>query len=181
MAPPFHKHIRLPGHDYTQGIYYVTLCTHARIQAFGQIVGTGANARMDLSPVGRMIDECWQAIPHHFPHVKLDETQIMPDHLHAILILAPRPGMASGPSTRRVDPTESDGPVRARPKGPRSGSLGAIIGAFKSETTLRVNRAQATMGRRLWQLGFYDRIIRRDNGERGRITQYIAENPANWQ
>lgn len=130
-----------------RGIYYVTLCTQARIQASGRIAGAGANARMELSPAGRIKEECWQAIPDHFPHVKLDETQIMPDHLHAILILAPRTGVISVPSTRWFAPAGSDGRVRARPKGPKSGSVGAILGAFRSETTKRANQMQATKGR----------------------------------
>ena len=83
----YRKHIRLPDHDYTTGAYFVTLGTRPRMQVFGRILGTGATARMELNDVGGIVNECWRAIPDHFPYVHLHEMQIMPDHLHAILEL----------------------------------------------------------------------------------------------
>ncbi|MBZ0207113.1 MAG: hypothetical protein K8H89_12370 [Flavobacteriales bacterium] len=172
--PKYHKHIRLRGNDYTHGAYFVTLCTDPRGELFGPIVGDGVAARIDLNDLGRIVDECWRAIPDHFPHVRLDQTQIIPDHLHAILVLTP-----PAPSTRWVDPTSAMDGVRAN--GPRRGSLGAINGAFRSVTTKRINVALGRTGGTIWQLGYYDRAIRRQGGEYGRIAQYIAENPAKWR
>lgn len=175
MPPHFHKHIRLAGRDYTQGAYFVTLCTVQRQELFGRIVGTGTDARMDLNDAGCIVDECWRAIPDHFAHARLDQTQIMPDHLHAIIILTPVP------STHWVDPTGAPDAPRTRPNGPQRGSLGAIIGAFKSVTAKRINTALGRPGDTIWQRGYYERVIRRQGGEYGRIAQYIAENPANWR
>lgn len=188
MPLRFRKHIRLPGHDYTKGAYFITLCTASRAQIFGCINGTGPAACMDLNDAGGIIDECWHAIPDHFPHVHLYEIQIMPDHLHAILELDGGDansvaGTTSGAveATQWVAPTDgSDVSVRI-PNGPRRGSLAAIIGAFKSETTKRVNRLNDTPSRSLWQPNFYERAIRKCSGERRRIAQYIAENPTNWR
>ncbi len=188
MAPHFHKHIRLPGRDYTQGAYFVTLCTIQRQEYFGQIVGYGSNALMELNDAGRIVDECWRAIPNHFTNARLDQTQIMPDHLHAILVLAPvGPVQQPVGSTQWVDATSASNDHRvmddvpARPRGPVPGSLGAIIAAFKSETTKRINRLNGITGQRLWQPGYYERAIRHQGGEYGRIAQYIGENPANWR
>ncbi len=184
MALRYRKHIRLPDHDYLQGAYFVTLCTRFRRQAFGRIEGSGAAARMELTAVGRIVDTCWQAIPDHFPNVRLHEMQIMPDHLHAIIELERMAGAtpwvaatgAGDGSVRIVGETSSIGR-----NGPRRGSLGAIIGAFKSETTKRMNRQHATTGHRLWQPNFHERIIRERYGEFGRIAQYIVDNPAQWR
>lgn len=197
MAPKFHKHTRLRGHDYTEGTYFVTLCTHGHAQLFGNMAGAGTEARMELSEAGRIIDACWRAIPLHFPHVELDEMQIMPDHMHAILRLNPSSVgfLRSVQSTQWVDATDlSDatdpgrataiaGPAVAllRPKGPRKGSLSAIIGAFKSVTTKRIHAATGTDSGRIWQLGYHDRLIRTQGGEHGRIARYIAANPMNWE
>ncbi len=181
MALRFRKHTRLPDHDYMQGVYFVTLCTRFRIQMFGQIVGTDAAAHIELTDVGRIVDECWRAIPDHFPHVRLDEMQIMPDHLHAILTLGQCPANDPVGATQWVAATDATDGTHHRPNGPRRGSLGTIIGAFKSETTKRVNRMNATMGQRLWQPNFHDRVIREHSGERGRIALYITENPMNWR
>ncbi|MCI1752612.1 MAG: hypothetical protein LKM36_07040 [Flavobacteriales bacterium] len=208
MPKTFHKHPRLKGHDYTQGAYFVTLGTKPRRALFGQITGTAKDAIMDLNEFGRIVDECWRAIPEHFPHVRLDQMQIMPDHLHAILILAPIG------STRWVDATGASNDDRAirdapdptsaihpRPNGPKRGSLGAIVGAFKSVTMKRINaiigqtaanqnalnpntriRTVDPPGRqRVWLEGYHDRAIRRHGGEFERIAKYIAENPENWR
>ncbi len=182
QPPKYHKHIRLRGNDYRQGVYFVTLCTMLRQELFGRIMGAGTDALMELNDVGRIVDECWRAIPDHFAHARLDQTQIMPDHLHGILVLAPvQPLQQPVGSTQWVDATGASNEVGGRPRGPVPGSLGSIIAAFKSETTKRINRLNGITGQRLWQPGYYERAIRQQGGEYGRIAQYIAENPANWR
>lgn len=178
QPPKYHKHIRLRGNDYREGAYFVTLCIAHRQDLFGRIVGVGPDAMMALNDAGRIVDECWRAIPNHFTRARLDQMQIMPDHLHAIIVLAPPSGNGS---TQWVDATGALANDRAKPRGPAPGSLGAIIAAFKSETTKRINRLNDFAGQRLWQSGYHERAIRQQGGEYGRIAQYIAENPANWR
>lgn len=180
MALRYRKHVRLPEHDYQQGAYFVTMCTYWRKQVFGNIVGTDADARINLTDVGRIVDECWRSIPDHFLHARLFEMQIMPDHLHAIIAL----DNSHANDIRSSDPVGRDYDTvgeRGRANGPARGSLGAIIGAFKSETTRRVNRLNGTPGSSLWQPNYHERVMREYNCERGRIAQYIAENPKNWR
>lgn len=151
------------------------------MQMFGRVFGTDATARMELNDVGDIVDECWRAIPDHFPHVHLHEMQIMPDHLHAILELDRGNDNGTVQATQWVAATDAVGGSRRIANGPRRGSLAAIIGAFKSETTKRVNRLNDTPARSLWQPNFYERAIREHYGEWGRIALYIAENPKNWR
>jgi REP element-mobilizing transposase RayT len=87
MPLQYRKHVRLSSHDYLQGAYFVTVCTYWRKQVFGGIVGQGVDARINLTDAGRIVDECWRAIPDHFQYAELHEMQIMPDHLHAIIVL----------------------------------------------------------------------------------------------
>lgn len=200
MATNFHKHTRLGGRDYTQGTFFVTPCSRSRTRLFGTITGTGAAARIELSEAGQIVEACWLAIPLHLPHVQLEEMRIMPDHLHAILILKTVQSTqwvdatAHNDATARTDATALDeaaahaatsdnignASTKPRPKGPRPGSLSAIIGAFKSETTKRINANTAQCGGTVWQPGFHDRIIRDRAGEYERIAQYIGEDPINW-
>jgi len=193
MAPIFHKHPRLQDHDYTRGAYFVTICAYRRGDIFGKITGTGANAVMELNDAGLIILDRWNAIPRHHVGARLDQLQIMPDHLHAIIVLDPPIGFGSNGSTHGVDATGALGEpgaigdvpdpstiTGARPNGPKRGSLGAIIGVFKSVTTKRINAILGRTGETVWQDGYHDRAIRRDGGEYGRIAQYIAENPAKW-
>jgi len=78
------KNIRLKNHDYSsEGIYFITICCLERKLFFGKI----ENETMHLSDIGRIASQYWMEIPIHFPHVRLDEYVIMPNHLHGILIL----------------------------------------------------------------------------------------------
>jgi putative transposase len=181
MPLRFRKHVRLPDHDYSHGVYFVTMCTLLRKQVFGQIERIGHDARIELTEVGHIVAECWRAIPHHFPHAELHEMQIMPNHLHAIIVLHGTSIHGTVPATHWVATTDAGDQPRKQSNGPVRGSLGAIIGAFKSETTRRVNRMAQTPGRRLWQPNYHDRVIRSTTGEWGRIAQYIAANPKNWR
>ena len=159
------RSIRLQGYDYSQsGAYFVTIVTYGRECLFGEI----QNGEMQLSDYGRIADENWHAIPAHFPQIELGEFVIMPNHLHGILIVgathwvAPTP-IASTPinstpvvhsriSTKPVDsisvahtpisyPVDGHTPVapaNTKPDGPKRGSIGAIIGAYKMSVTRRI-------------------------------------------
>ncbi len=55
-----------------------------------------------------------------------------------------------------------------------------IIGRFKMQTTKEINIIQKTIGNKLWQSGYYDRIIRNENELRN-IKKYIKNNPKKWE
>jgi len=59
------------------------------------------------------------------------------------------------------------------------GSLGAIVRAFKSATTKRINERQGTPGKQVWQRNYYDRVLRGDE-ELYRARRYIMTNPDGW-
>lgn len=92
-------------------------------------------------------------------------------------------------STQWVDGPDAEGmlgegeakALGGRPKGPKRGSLGAIIAVFKSESTKRINALRGMPGRRIWKKGYYEHVIREGGGEYGRIARYIAENPQKWK
>ena len=41
---------------------------------------------MVLNDAGRMVESMWSELPARFPHVKLDEFVIMPNHFHGIVV-----------------------------------------------------------------------------------------------
>jgi len=55
-----------------------------------------------------------------------------------------------------------------------------IIGRFKMQTTKEINIIQKTIGNKLWQPRYYDRIIRNKNELRN-IKRYIKNNPEKWE
>ena len=59
------------------------------------------------------------------------------------------------------------------------GSLGAIIGSFKSAAAKRINELRDTRGAPVWQRNYYEHIVRNEK-DRERIHQYIDANPTNW-
>jgi REP element-mobilizing transposase RayT len=147
-------------------------------------------------PVFRSVAETmWQRIPRHFPHVELDEWVVMPNHVHGIIVIVDdlrgrgdasvgscsiEDGTAHGKSSPVVNrPSADASPLPEPPRGPPPGSLGAIVGNFKSVTTRRINRIRKTPGARVWQRNYHDRVIR---GERGLVAvrRYIQENPLRW-
>jgi len=67
-----------------------------------------------------------------------------------------------------------------RPHGAPSGSLGAIVGNFKSITTRRINRMRHTPGGQVWQRNYWEHIIR-DQVAYERLWQYIENDPALWE
>ena len=63
--------------------------------------------------------------------------------------------------------------------GPGRGSIGAIVGSYKSAVSKRINRWRGTAGASVWQRSYYEHIIR-DDADLNRIRQYIWDNPARW-
>ena len=78
------KSNRLRTYDYSRGgHYFVTICTHNRVNYFGEI----DRDQMELSNIGQIAKDCWQHIPEHFENTALDEFVVMPNHIHGIIIL----------------------------------------------------------------------------------------------
>jgi putative transposase len=102
------RSLRLKGYDYSQpGFYYITICTLDRINRFGDV----ENGKMILNNAGEMVDTEWNRIPKRYKHVILDKYQIMPNHLHGIIVICRRGGVSppgvsppgvSPPSINRV-------------------------------------------------------------------------------
>jgi REP element-mobilizing transposase RayT len=159
---------RRPGWDYTSGWYFVTICT-AHHQCWLSQVESNT---VQLSPIGTIVAEEWQRTATIRPSVTIDTWIVMPNHIHAIIgIGAAHNGISKQKAQRAVARSPS------RPSVLRAGSLGAIIGQFKSVATKRIWAAGFTdFG---WQTRFYDTIIR-DERMLGEIQAYIIANPSQW-
>lgn len=149
---------RLQAYDYAQaGAYFVTIC--ARACLFGEI----SNNTMQTNQLGQIVEECWAAIPSHFPDVELDVFCLMPNHFHGIIVIS-------------VGATHAS-PLQ-RP-GPSSRSLGAIVGSFKSAATKRIRELKNMPNLVIWQRNYYEHVIRNDS-DLDRIRTYIVNNPFQW-
>lgn len=161
------RSIRLETYDYAQaGAYFVTICTFERRSLLGAVVA----GEMQLSAYGSIVAECWSEIPQHFADVELDAFVVMPNHVHGIFVLSEgtRAGRAMHASSQQ---SKSGAPP---------GSVGAIVGTFKSAASRRINHMRGTPGAPLWQRNYYERIIRNEKELNG-IREYIVYNPALWE
>jgi REP element-mobilizing transposase RayT len=153
------RSIRLPGYDYThEGIYFVTICTQNRECLFGDII----DGKIKLNDTGHVVTETWKWLAIQYDYVELDEWVVMPNHIHAIIVITDRRGGS------RTAPTAKRKPI------------GRLIGAFKTVSTKRINQMYGSPGAKLWQRNYYEHIIRNDN-ELHHIRQYIIDNPLRWE
>ncbi|MDT0499133.1 transposase [Algiphilus sp. W345] len=176
-------------YDYTQaGAYFVTVCAQDRACLFGEIV----DGEMRLNAAGEMVAAEWQALVGRFPGVELDGFTVMPNHIHAIVVL-----VGAGLVPARTCAGEEMGDHEGRPYGGWGNhegrpygdgrpppTLGDVMGAFKSITTVSYTRGvkQSTwpgFRGRLWQRNYYEHIIR-DTASLHGIREYIANNPLQW-
>jgi len=78
------KSIRLKGFDYSQaGGYFITVSTLKKMCLFGEV----ADGVMQVNPLGKIVQECWNANPIHFQNVTTDEFVIMPNHIHGVIFI----------------------------------------------------------------------------------------------
>ncbi len=164
------KALRLQGYDYSsKGAYFVTICTHGRVDYFGEI----RNGIMGLNELGCAAQECWQAIPRHFPDAILDEFVVMPNHVHGVLFIE-GPGHGAGPQNFAALQNRNK-PYKNK-FGPQSKNLASIIRGYKVGVTryARENGLEFS-----WQYRFHDRIVRNEQ-ELDRIRRYIQNNPLKW-
>jgi putative transposase len=185
--------------DYnSNGSYFITICTQNRVHYFGEI----QEGQMILSEIGKLVHQFWMEIPNHFPHIRLGEFVVMPDHMHGILILdrnvavqhsyesndiqfhprsdvSPKHRNISNDNSSNIQinpPIEKNQSPNFSSISPKSGSIPVAIRSFKSIVSKHAHKLNKDFQ---WQKLYHDRIIR-DYEEFIRIKYYIQNNPKNW-
>jgi putative transposase len=185
-TPAFYhrQSIRLKGYDYSlAGAYFITICCQDKMSFFGDIAGE----QILLNDIGHMVQASWERLPYRFPHLDLDASVVMPNHFHAILLIASQlasaPGAVANVAALPTTSTSSN-PNAARGSKAARAMLGDIVGAFKSITTHEYTLGVSKYGwplfpGRLWQRNYYEHIIRSEK-ELNRTRRYVSDNPARW-
>ena len=75
------KSRRRPNWDYSNGCYFVTICTKWKFPWFGDI----CHGIVGLSDIGSIVADEWTKTAIIRPYVTLDAWIVMPDHMHGIL------------------------------------------------------------------------------------------------
>ncbi|MEN6354250.1 MAG: transposase [Bacteroidales bacterium] len=172
---------RYRGYDYSSpGAYFVTICTKNKNHYFGEI----ENGKMILSEIGAIAKQMLIGIPVHFAFVSLDEFVIMPDHIHAIIVINE---IQKNQNDYFIGSSSFDNGLLTGTPGeiknlhmssisPSSGSLPIIVRSFKSAVTKTIHITKPDFE---WQKSYYDHIIR-TSIELSKIRNYIRDNPIKW-
>ena len=148
------KPTRLKEYDYSNsGYYFVTICTHDREHLLSHI-SDKTPVENQLTACGKIAEEQLIALENRYDGVEIDKYVIMPNHIHAIIII------------RKETESIKNTPV-----------LSDVICSFKS-ITVRLCRAAGIAGR-IFQNSFHDHIIRGEKDYK-EIWKYIDNNPLQW-
>ena len=98
---PARKNIRLEEYDYSQaGCYFVTMCVKGGHEMLGSV---GANCvRPVLSEMGAVAEGEIRALSHIYDNVFVDKYVIMPNHIHAIIMIANDGRTQFAPTVSRI-------------------------------------------------------------------------------
>ena len=153
---PLRKHSRLKQYDYsTPGYYFITICTQNRRCLLSHIVGRGlAPAAIQFTVFGEIAKQQLFLLEKRFPNLKIDQYVIMPNHIHAILLLEDMVGDGHRPT------------------------ITDIVCAYKSLTTRECKKVQSID--KLFQTSFYEHVIR-GREDYDEIAEYIVNNPKQWE
>ncbi|MBC7844871.1 MAG: transposase [Flavobacterium sp.] len=192
---------RLQNWDYgTNGAYFITICTKEMQHFFGEVV----DKKMILNSVGVLAEEYWIEILKQFPYVELGNFQIMPNHMHGILIIDKSVVVAvetrfiasnldgimederikddvDSSETRLIAsvPPQNDGigGFSGENNPMLADNISRIIRWYKGRCTFEMRKINPNFG---WHPRFHDHIIRNSESFE-RIQNYIEENPARWE
>ncbi len=152
MPYPIRKSPRIPHYDYSANNYYfITICTHEKRCIFGM--------PDTLTPYGLIAMDCLRDIPSHFTQVRLDQFVVMPNHIHAILVL--------------------DTGCNAK--------VSTIVSGYKAAVSRRIHETIPQI--QVWQRSFHDHVIRnqqsyekiwtyvRYNGQKWSDDRFYVPNP----
>jgi putative transposase len=167
---------RLKNWNYAnEAMYFITVCTKNKINFFGEII----DSVLQPTDIGKIAHLEWYKTTKLRPdmNLELDEFEVMPNHIHGIIMIG-----ANEYNTRRdarhcVSTNHKKNPEYINQFAPQSKNLSAIIRGYKSAVTTFARKNEIIFE---WQPRFHEHIIR-SMDEYYKISNYILNNPAQWQ
>ena len=119
------KSPRIPNYDYSNcGYYFITICTKDKKCIFGNFE--------NMNEFGRIASRELSAIETHYDHIFIDKYVVMPNHVHAIIV---------------IDHSGQN-------------NLSSVIGQYKSGVTRKIREKCPEIT--VWQRSFHDHVIRNE-------------------
>lgn len=176
-------HRRCDEWDYKgRGIYMLTLAVEGRTPVLGKLMGSEAEAYIELSELGKAIAQEVENIPNHYPQIRVLCKQVMPDHLHFVLYVQE----ALPVHLTSVIAGFKTGCSRAYwqqyPAHKIAGTTHSVIPATPGkEVSCAADFHEAVNNSNpkrpgLWEAGYHDRILFHD-GQLDAMIHYVHDNP----
>ena len=173
---------RRDGHDYeARQMYLITITVEGRRPLLGRVVGNPEAAEgapdaphIELSPLGKAVEQQWMAISHYHPEVKVLALQMMPDHLHSILFVKERMPQHLGHIIKGFKASTNKEYRRLIAPAPSSAVPVVSSAATPSQRTGRP-KPDRKHGL-LWSIGYTDGILGR-KGQLNNWLAYLRDNP----
>ena len=140
---------RLARWDYaSRGWYFATLCTKNKECSLGRAV----DGQIVLSDAGGVAESEIKGIPTHYENVIIDCYVVMPNHVHALVVID------GDHVSLLADGFLGQSPKCASGETGRAPSLQQIVGSYKAGVS-RICHARGLSGF-AWQARFHDHILR---------------------
>lgn len=163
--------LRMKGYDYSlEGAYFVTIAAFQRVCLFGKI----ENGQIILNTYGEIAIDQWERLKQRFFPDEFTKFIFMPNHVHGIIHLVRGAGEESQVNQVQIPPQRPYDYPHVEP-----GSLDAIVRAYKSSVTYRINAIRGFIKPPVWQRNYYDHIIRNER-EYQSIWNYVDSNSQTW-
>jgi len=177
---------RKPGWNYANaGDYFLTIC----IDQMRCILGVVMDGKMVLNDFGIIVrDELIKSIAIR-KELQLGEFVVMPNHIHAIVILNDHANNADthGNNAHHAEP-HGRASVTGRVLHRRPKSISSFVAGYKSAVVSAVDNLideqaldipKYNRRNKFWHSNYHDHIIRTGD-EYHRIEHYIKNNPVKW-
>lgn len=167
---------RLESGEYAKSAYYyVTIDTDNGREFLGEV----KDQSMHLSEIGEIAKRIWELIPQQFPFVELDDSVIMPNHMHGILHITEEVGTGQDAINRVYTDAGKipSGGVTGKNNPMMSNNLSRVIRWYKGRVKYETAKAGLAFK---WHTRFHDRILRLSRNELEIRRKYIQDNPKNW-
>jgi putative transposase len=181
---------RLPDWDYRAGAwYFVTICTKNKECS----LGSAADGRIALTRTGTIAQSELLSLANHYQNVIVDHFVIMPNHIHAIIVIAGKHAYSPNEIASPISPLTVETGLAPSQISPsvetrlavssgqeaklRHPSLSEIVGGYKSGVCRICHKSG--IANFAWQTRFYDHILC-SNSSVNAVRDYIEHNPDNW-
>lgn len=136
-----------------RGIYMITINIASRVPLLGVLRGGEDDARVEYSPIGKMVSERIELTFAPFPQIQICAKQLMPDHLHFVLWVKEDIPVPVGEIIRKL-------------------KIGCTQ-AYRDSGRMDATFTNATP---LFESGFHDRVLLHA-GQLRSMIDYVHDNP----